>query len=193
MNTLEGVVLAAGKSTRTSHQYKMELDLGGQPVIRRSVESLLPVCRRVIVVGGHNYDRLCRLVADCGGVETVCNHQYERGMFSSVCCGIRQVRGDAFFLLPGDIPLVRPETVRRMAAVAADIVVPRHEGRKGHPVLVHARFIPEILAMPADATLRDFMHRQEITVLDVTDHGIVMDIDDLDDYEAARAYCHSRE
>lgn len=193
MSTLEGVVLAAGKSTRTGGRYKMALDLGGQPLIRRSVDSLRPVCGRIIVVAGHNPDRLGRLLAGCADVEIICNDDYEQGMFTSVRCGIRHVTADAFLLLPGDIPLVGPETVRRLASLTADIVIPRHEGRNGHPVRVNARFIPEILAMPAEATLRDFMHRQEITVLDVTDRGIVMDIDDLDDYENAREYWTTRE
>ena len=41
----EGVILAAGRSSRMAGNSKMTMDLGGRTVIQRSIDSLGPFCR----------------------------------------------------------------------------------------------------------------------------------------------------
>jgi len=185
--SIDGVILAAGFSERAG-QFKPALDLAGKPILVRSIESMTDVCDRVVLVAGFNFDRIIELVDDLPNVSVVKNDNFELGMFSSVRCGIREVTANRFFILPGDQPVVKPATFRQIAGIDADIIVPRFNGKKGHPVLFDSRLIPEILAMPDTAILRDFIHTKETYILDVDDPGIGMDVDTMEDYQKIQTH-----
>lgn len=185
--SIDGVVLAAGFSERAG-QFKPALDLGGKPLLVRCIESMADVCERIFVVAGFNYAKINELVKNLPNVQTVKNDNFELGMFSSVRRGVREVRGGRFFIIPGDQPVVKPATFRKIADVEAEVVVPRYNGKKGHPVLIESRLIPEILAMPDTAILRNFIHSKAAAIVDVNDPGIGMDVDTLDDYERVKTY-----
>jgi len=185
--SIDGVILAAGFSERAG-QFKPALDLGGKPLLVRCVESMTDVCDRIIVVAGFNFDRITELIGHLAKVSVVINEKYELGMFSSVQCGIHEVTGKRFFIIPGDQPVVKTDTFRQLLAVDDDIVIPRYNGKKGHPVLFKSHLIPEILAMSDTAILRDFIHSNEAIIIDVDDPGIGMDVDSLQDYEKVKAY-----
>jgi CTP:molybdopterin cytidylyltransferase MocA len=61
------------------------------------------------------------------------------------------------------------------------IVIPAYRGRKGHPTLL-PRFVLEDLVKVA--TLRDVIgqHSAKITLLDVDDEGVILDMDTPEDY-----------
>jgi len=185
--SIDGVILAAGFSERAG-QFKPALDLGGKPLLVRCVESMTDVCDRIIVVAGFNFDRITELIGHLAKVSVVINEKYELGMFSSVRRGIREVIGDRFLIIPGDQPVVKTVTFRQLLAVDDDIVIPRYNGKKGHPVLFKSNLIPEILAMSDTAILRNFIHSNEAIIIDVDDPGIGMDVDSLQDYEKVKAY-----
>jgi len=185
--SVEGVILAAGFSKRAG-QFKPALLLDGKPLLVRCIESMSPLCDRIIVVGGFNFDQLLELVQAQPKVTVVRNEAYESGMFSSVKRGIREVGADRFFIIPGDQPVVRTDTFRKLLEIDDDIVIPRYDGKKGHPVLFKSQLIPGIQAMPDTANLRDFIHRQQAAVLDVDDPGIGLDVDNPADYAKIKAY-----
>jgi molybdenum cofactor cytidylyltransferase len=177
-----GIVLAAGLSTR-SGRYKMALPLGGVTVIERSVGGMLPFVDRVLVVVGWQADRVRELLAGYERVELVYNGRYREGMLSSVKRGVERVSAPRFFLLPGDIPLVAPAVYAKLLAASGEVVLPAFQGQTGHPVLLSAGTIPEILALPADATLRDVIGRKERIIVPVEDDQILIDLDTPEDYE----------
>ncbi len=92
---------------------------------------------------------------------------------------------------PVDCPSVLPSTVARMARRFQErrphesLVIPRSQGRGGHPVCAARDLIPEFLALPPDAQARDVIHRhREHTVyVDVEDSGIMEDVDDPEAYQ----------
>jgi molybdenum cofactor cytidylyltransferase len=182
----EGVVLAAGLSTRMG-QYKMTLPLGNKTVLEKSIEGMHQVVRRILVVVGWEAERIRELLAPYDKVELVTNRGFRSGMFSSIKAGIAKVRAPSFFLLPGDCPFVGNSVYRQMLAAAGDIVIPTYEGRKGHPVLLDARLIPEILTQPDGTTLRDYILARGYTAVEVRDEAVLLDIDTPADYRAALA------
>lgn len=109
-------------------------------------------------------------------------------MLTSLQCGLRAVPDSANFVFftPVDLPAVQSGSVSTLAAAAgsAPLVIPRHNGRRGHPVLIARELIPEFLALPPSAQARDAVerHATEIRYIDVDDPGILMDIDDPWDY-----------
>ncbi|MBN1582306.1 MAG: nucleotidyltransferase family protein [Anaerolineae bacterium] len=190
-DSVDGVVLAAGLSTR-SKRYKMALPLGDRTVIEQSIAGMVDVVRRIYVVVGWKAECVKALLAGYDKVTPVYNAHFREGMFSSVRAGMACVRADRFFLLPGDCALVGAAVYSQMLAVSGSIVIPTYKGRKGHPVLFDRTVVSEILDMPGDATLRDYVNVKGYTAIEVDDEGILLDIDTPDDYDVMRARVRRR-
>lgn len=188
---VDGVLLAAGRSSRAG-TFKMEALLGGKPLLEWSLETLAAVCERIIVVTGFAAEKVRRLAAGRPGVEVVVNEDYALGMLSSIQTGIRLVRAPRFFLLPGDMPMVKTEVYRQLLPCGAEIAVPAHRGRRGHPVLISSRLIPEILAEPAVSSLGRFIALRTAETIDVDDPGILADLDDQADMKKMDALLRAR-
>jgi molybdenum cofactor cytidylyltransferase len=185
---VEGVILAAGYSSRAG-DFKPALDLYGKSIIQRSIDSMIGLCDKIIVVGGHRNEKLKEAIGDMPNVMVVNNEHVELGMFSSVRAGVSQIQAERFFVLPGDQPLVLHSTYKALLDQTADIVIPRYKGKKGHPVLFNGRCKSEILAMPDTEILRNYIHgKNNVVNIDVNDPGIGMDVDTPEDYERVKAY-----
>jgi molybdenum cofactor cytidylyltransferase len=165
----------------------MALPLGDKTVIQCSVESMVDTVDRIWVVVGWQADQVRALLASYTRVELVYNASFRKGMFSSIKAGLAQVRNAHCFLLPGDIAHVSSAVYTLMLAADGDIVIPTYRGRKGHPILLSRSVIPEILALPDDAILRDYVRARGYTTVEVPDQGILLDIDTPEDYQAMRA------
>ncbi|HBE80641.1 MAG TPA: molybdopterin-guanine dinucleotide biosynthesis protein A [Firmicutes bacterium] len=182
MKNIEAVVLAAGYSSRAG-AFKPGLDLGGKTVIERCLEGMLPLCDRVIVVGGYQIERLYQILAQYPSVEIVLNRRYVEGMFSSVKVGMSQAKAERILFTPGDHPLISQEVCRSLLRVDGDIVIPTFNGRKGHPVLLTRQIAQEILLENDDSNLRDYIQKKGYQTLAVTDEGILIDLDTKEDYQ----------
>ena len=68
------------------------------------------------------------------------------------------------------------------------LLVPVYRGKHGHPIVIASRSIPDVLKLPPDRSLRDFVeqHRAQIKVVDVEDDGVVTDLDTPADYQCIR-------
>lgn len=184
------VALAAGYSRRMG-AFKPLLPLGSTTVIERVLSTVREAAVETIrVVVGWQADQLVPVLDRCGAA-WVRNERFEDGMFSSVQAGVRSLPSDlrAFFVLPGDMPLVQPATLTRLIAAwdaqPGGIVYPCYQGRRGHPPLIAAAYIPEILAETPSGGLRELLarHAQDACDIEVTDPGILVDLDTPDDYQ----------
>jgi molybdenum cofactor cytidylyltransferase len=181
--SIEGVILAAGMSTRAG-AFKPALPIGGRPMLVRAIEGMCHFCRRIFVVGGYEIGQIRLLVEDMDGVECIENLFYTKGMLTSVKAGLTAVRADRCFVLPVDIPLVPPVVYTRLLSVDADIVIPVYRGRKGHPVCLAKAVLPRILREPDDSSLRAVIKEQGACTVDVDTEEILIDVDTPQDYEA---------
>jgi molybdenum cofactor cytidylyltransferase len=188
---VHAVVLAAGLSTRMGGPKAM-LPFGGKTVLQTVVGSLLEVdLEGIMVVLGHRADEIRASLA--GRPVGVCvNPRFRQGMFSSVLFGISSLpeSADAALIVLGDQPHIGAGVVRQVVAAYRDgdcgIVIPTHQGRRGHPALVDVRkYGPEIAGLSGAEGLKPVMrgHPQDTLELPVTDEGILRDIDTPEDYE----------
>ncbi len=175
------IVLAAGASSRMGRP-KALLEYRGQSFLSRCVRLFQPFCDAVIVV-------LPPAGLPCpAGVLCAVNPAPERGMLTSLQCGLRALPDSAAFVFftPVDLPAIAPETVDalRNAAGPVPVIVPRHNGRRGHPVLIARPIVPEFLDLRPPAAARDIIerHASEIRYIDVDDLGVVTDVDEPADY-----------
>jgi len=179
---IEGLIIAAGKSQRTAEKYKMTLDFGGRTLIEKSLASLAPFCVKIIVVTGYKSQELSVILQKYPNVEIVFHPAYEEGMFSSIKAGMKQIRGERFFFLPGDYPLISPTVYQMLQTVDSEIVLPTFNGQPGHPVLFKKTVIAKILAGSSYGNLREFIAAHQPAYVAVDCQGILRDIDTLDDY-----------
>jgi CTP:molybdopterin cytidylyltransferase MocA len=178
---LSAVILAAGASRRMGDA-KALLEYGGETFLDRLIGLFDEVCEQVIVVLGHDHDRIRRGAKR--DATFVLNEAHQSGQLSSLQCGLRAVSAGAegVFFTPVDVPGVSGATVRSIAAAfdGTCAVAPAFEGKHGHPVLIPARDIPEFLA--ARESAREVMHRIAVRFIDTSDPGVVRDVDDAADY-----------
>lgn len=188
---IEGIVLAAGLSSRMK-KYKMSLMIGNKTVIERCIESMYDVCSRIIVVGGYNYDLISEILKPYRKVKVNLNSNYMEGMFSSVKTGLKQVTSERFLLIPGDYAVINKSTYAQIIQSESEIVSPTYRGENGHPILINSTYIDDILYNKSYESLRDFIELHKVTSVAVEDQGILMDIDNLEDYNRVKEYFYSQ-
>ena len=146
----------------------------------------------VLVVGRPDDGALREEVAGLGaGVRFVENHHAEDGQISSIVAAANVidrpgVRG--LLVVPVDQPLVLPATVAALLAAFTRLGPPvaraTCRGRHGHPVIFAAAVFGDLRAadrtIGARAVLR--AHGSAVLDVDVADEGVLIDVDDPDDY-----------
>lgn len=187
------VILAAGFSSRMA-DFKPLLPLDGTSLLGFVARTL----RRsgltdILAVAGH---RAGEVQAEAARLSLYCafNPDFSQGMFSSVLVGMNALpQGlDAVLVLPVDIPLVRPRTIRELCGRAGQCPVcyPTFQGKRGHPPLIDAGLLPDIAAWPGDnglaGALRAVEQRLGAQEAAVADENILFDLDTPEDYRQAR-------
>lgn len=189
MDRIAAIVLAAGFSSRM-HGFKPLLPLGEQTVLEKVVDNFREGgIYDIRVVVGHNGEKVAQLLQG-KNLQLILNKNYSDGMFSSIIAGIKSLENsiDGCFLLPSDIPLVKPSTIRDMAKAfsisRAGIVYPCFQGKRGHPVFVSSQFKNTILKWSEPDGLNKLLYQfeNEIMEVHVDDPGILMDMDTPEDY-----------
>jgi molybdenum cofactor cytidylyltransferase len=183
---IAAIVLSAGKSERMGSP-KALLEYRGQTFLATILAAIASArMASVVVVAGHHYDRIVRVFPNA---RVAFNPNYEQGMSTSVQVGIRAlaegpdgpsgVDGAAIFLV--DHPMIDRQTIEALAAHLSPgrIVVPVHEGRRGHPVLFAADLFAEILELTPDQGLNTVVKRNRDRVVEVIveNPGVLCDID----------------
>jgi molybdenum cofactor cytidylyltransferase len=186
------VVLAGGYSRRMG-AFKPLLPFGSTTVIERVIATIHEAgVETVRVVVGWQAEQLIPVLAR-RRIPWVRNERFEDGMFSSVQAGVRSLPSGlrAFFILPGDMPLVHPSTLTQLIAAwdaqPGGIVYPCHEGKRGHPPLIASAYLPEILRETLSGSLRELLgrHANIARDIEVTDAGILLDLDTPEAYRAS--------
>lgn len=179
------IILAAGLSSRMD---------GFKPLLRLGKYSLLEHCARlfrqsgidhILVVSGHRAEEVATEARQLG-LTLVHNPRHAEGMFSSVQAGVQALGcgWDGFFLLPVDIPLVRPATLPRLlgafAAAPKQVIIPCFAWERGHPPLIPTALIPDILAHDGSDGLQGLLAERRCLDVAVWDRGVLHDADTPD-------------
>lgn len=187
---IAAIVPAAGQGSRMGGG-KLLLPVGDATVVERTVQSLLevPVADLVVVIGTyglavkHQFQKL--------PVRLVVNPVSSSEMLDSIKCGLKVIdpKGiDAFLVLPADMPLVLPKTVRQLVSALLNsdkpIAVPVFKGRRGHPVVFRSELYEQVLNFQSPQGIRPLVHGGAFQILqvEVDDEGVIADLDSWDDY-----------
>ena len=186
-----GIILSAGESRRMGRD-KALLEYRRTTFLGRIIAVLEPRVEPLVVVLGHHAEAIRQAVPS--GPRVVVNTNYQAGMLTSLQTGIRELPPDteaALFTLV-DHPAVAEETVELLIGEWAKarplIAIPRHGGRRGHPVIVNRQVLDEILALGPESSAKDVIrsHRDRTLFVDMDDPGVLYDIDLPEQYERLR-------
>ena len=167
------LILASGRGERFKASggsvHKLQALLAGKPVLQRTLDTV-----RASGLPWH--------LEDAG----------HPGMGDSIAAAVRATAGaPGWLVLPGDLPLVLPETLRSIAAALADcaVAVPLYQGERGHPVGFTAECQPGLLALTGEqgaaSVVRQQAQQGRVRWVDVDDAGTVTDVDTVQDLERA--------
>jgi molybdenum cofactor cytidylyltransferase len=186
---IAGIILAAGASSRMG-TLKALLEYRGETFLDRLIRVLGERCDPVIVALGYHADEI-RTSSQGGRARFVVNPDPSRGQLSSLQTALVEVpiEADGFLFMPVDCPTVEAETVRRIADALHSpteplLVIPRHDGLRGHPVCARRELLAEFLALAPGAQAKEVVrrHADRTLYLDTLDAGVLSDIDDPEAY-----------
>jgi molybdenum cofactor cytidylyltransferase len=188
------LILAAGRARRMGTQ-KLLLQVGGRPLVARIVDEVLcaPV-DHVCVVIPPGAARLPQALVG-RAVSFVTNPDPQAEMLDSVRCGLRALPPSCTGVLVvlGDQPGVHAglvaDLVRAFRESGRGLVLPVCEGRRGHPLLVAARYCEEILNGYDATGLRGLLqaHPEDVLEVQIPDPASLEDMDEPADYQRLAA------
>ncbi|MBI9082808.1 MAG: NTP transferase domain-containing protein [Desulfobacterales bacterium] len=185
------IILAAGRSSRMG-RLKPLLPLAERTVIERLVSVFHQAgVADVGVVVGYRGGEIAQALRDAP-VRIIENAHFDRGMYSSVQAGVRAFDPvpDGLFVLPADIPLVRPWTLQclmhRFSEDSSKVVHPCLLGERGHPPLLPGSLVRQIAEDTVDTGLHRVLEANAHRNVDqeVADRYILIDVDTPGDYES---------
>ncbi|WP_316863354.1 DVU_1551 family NTP transferase [uncultured Cohaesibacter sp.] len=180
---IAAVILSAGLSSRMG-AFKPLLPFGDGTVLSHVVQVARQAgAEPVHVVIGHKAEEIRSHVESLGAV-AVYNRDYERGMFSSIKAGIASLPQTVpgCLLMPVDIPLVRPTTLKRVMAKArhadALLVHPVFDGLIGHPPFIARGLFEDLLVGDGqEGGAAAILSRHVSETIAVFDTGCLRDMD----------------
>jgi molybdenum cofactor cytidylyltransferase len=187
---IAGIILAAGESSRMGAD-KPLLMYRGRTFLENILSALCEAgIQRVVVVLGHNAE-LIQQDIDLSSVEVVVNQDYHLGQTSSLQAGLRVLaknEPDGVVLCLVDYPAMSADTVQKLnqyfKSTGKPLIVPQLQGKHGHPVLLGRELFSQLLALGPDEGADTVIHqyRDRTEFVEVTDPGVLIDVDDPESY-----------
>lgn len=180
------VVLAAGQGGRfAGDRRKVTRMLDGANVLATTLGNAIASRLPVVVVTTVALAPLAgQHVAARDVVELPDLTEPGHGIGRSIAAGVA-ARADApgWLVLPGDMPLVQPDTLAAVAAALDEhpVTYAQHQGRRGHPVGFAAELYSELVLLRGDDGARRLVARYPSFGVDVDDPGTLLDVDAADD------------
>ena len=189
------VVLAAGRGSRfQSPEHKLVQPFGTSSILDTTLRHVLASRLPMVVVATAAMSEIAgRSVATRDIVvvpEVGETTPHPLGMGYSIACGVG-ARPDAsgWLILPGDMPMVRPETLQAVAQALDQhtVAYAQYRGRRGHPVGFAAELFSELATLSGDEGARRLLARYPAHGVEVDDAGVLIDIDTEADLDKLRS------
>ena len=185
------VVLAAGAGSRYhGTRHKLSEKLGGDTVLVRTLRNAIASEMSVVLVISESLIAEARgLVAPEDMVVVDSRTQTVWGMGDSIAAGVSiHASATGWLVLPADMPLVKPSSLRAVADALDQqpIAFAQYRGRRGHPVGFGAELFSELVMLKGDEGARRLLARYPTAAVELDDPGVLFDIDTIDDLAVAQ-------
>ncbi|WP_371496204.1 nucleotidyltransferase family protein [Kitasatospora sp. NBC_00374] len=183
------LVLAAGGGRRLGGRPKALIRYRGRPLVEHALAvARAGGCTSTVAVLGAAREEV-RATAALGDCLTVDNPDWATGMGSSLRAGLAAVApgASAALVLLVDTPGVTPAAVARLLAAhaaGAELAAAGYDGRRGHPVLIGARYFAETVSTAVgDAGARALLaaHPEDLRLVECGDVATPEDLDTPED------------
>lgn len=193
---ISGIILAAGSSQRMGSP-KALLKIGEKTFLQHIVEALhsARIIDNVIVLGS-GAEEIQKTLSWFEGKVAV-NNDWQKGQLTSIITGLNnldmtkteteEIHGA--IICPVDHPLLTQsllvDLLQGYWLSKKRIIIPTHQGQRGHPVIFDRELFDEIRNAPLDIGARAVVRNHEDDVLEVNvdDEGVLINIDSPDDYK----------
>ena len=175
-------VLAAGRARRFGGN-KLLAQLGGKAVLEHTLDALPVECfqRIAVITSNPEVTALCR----AKGFPT---REYPGGAQSaSIREAVAEMMGtDGCMFVNGDQPLLRPESLRKMAAAFAEtperVIRLAYAGAAASPVILPSSAYPALMALKGESGGMSAIHggNWEIRTVEASHESELWDVDDED-------------
>jgi molybdenum cofactor cytidylyltransferase len=185
------VILAAGGSSRFG-QPKQLIVFQGKSLVRRIIDAACEAGCSPVVVVTNSEDEKLHPELNRAGVVRVLNQQWERGIGSSIRCGIQCLINsspdvDATVLLVCDQPAVDARVIQRLIALrqtsGKTIVASSYADTVGVPALFSRSVFQELLSLDDKAGAKSIVLRNREHVASLLFPEGQIDIDTWEDWE----------
>ncbi|HEY6467042.1 MAG TPA: nucleotidyltransferase family protein [Candidatus Acidoferrales bacterium] len=187
-------ILAAGESRRMGTP-KALLDYHGKTFLEHLIDATRhPRVGILRVVLGAKAEEIRAQLRSLDAASIAVNVDWQRGQISSIQAAIRSLPTGAtegLMLCPVDHPMISPAVVSELIAAfdatRKSIVLPVHEGRRGHPVIFRAGLYEELLKASPEVGARQVVwaHAGDVAEVPTEDKGVTLNIDDPSAYRNA--------
>ncbi len=185
------IILAAGSSGRMGSP-KALLEIGENTFLQHIIRILSDqnVENIIVVLGAHAEEIKPKI--PILPVTVVINEQWKNGQLSSLIAGLNAIdesKTDGVLIWPVDHPLVSgiviDELINAFENDNDKIIIPRYQGKRGHPVIFPKSLFDDLRSAPLDEGARSVVHRNEDLVYEVetSDEGVLLNIDTPEDYK----------
>ncbi len=171
-------------------QPKLLIDIAGQTVIARLITALrVAGVDDILLVGRRNDDALWREVQQ-HAVHALRPDVDPPDMRTSIEHALRFMReqlapsdDDCWLLIPADHPVIDPRTIREVCSewqkTPTQILIPTHNGERGHPTALPWRVASEVFEIPADRGLNWLIRSQPQRVREwpTSNAAVLLDLD----------------
>ena len=196
MKKLAAAILAAGESRRMGRP-KALVPFEGLTFVEHLLQATNhPRVGIVRVVLGANAESI-QAELELDQEIVVVNQDWQQGQLSSIQSAIRSLPADqtaGLLLCPVDHPLISSQLVSRLIAEFDSdrklIVVPTHQGRRGHPVIFHASLYAELLDASPNVGARQVVwaHPDAIAEIETDEAGVILNLNDPETMRKALGY-----
>jgi molybdenum cofactor cytidylyltransferase len=181
MSSVNGLIISAGFSSRMNH-FKPLMEYQGMPFLLNIILKIFPVCKDIMIVTGYRSEEVHQeidlllsgkpkinwlktttfLPEDWGRIRNnisyAFNPDFKYGMFSSLQTGLREETQSDWtlyhFVDQPQIPApFYPEFIQQINN-NVDLIQPRFEGKRAHPILFNQKVKQLILDATGDQNLK---------------------------------------
>ena len=173
------LVLAAGFSRRFGGNKLAAPMADGRKLIEHTLGNIAAAIAEIVIV---TRDETAERFSP-GAIPLLVFDGAEQGMGASLAFGVSQLPTDwdGCLVCLADMPHIGPETYRQLASRLGpkSIVIPRHNGRRGHPVGFGRDFFPELARLDNDRGGQAIIarHQGRVEPIEIDDPAILIDID----------------
>lgn len=152
--------------------------IGDTTAVKRAVLSFAQAgAFPIVIISGAEEDAVRYQLSSSGVVFLRLGQATPAEMFDAVKAGFGFLENicEKVIFTPVNAPLISPTTLRALMQAEGQIISPSYRGRSGHPVVVSAEAIPEILAYNGENGLRGALGalREHRTWVNVEDDSVL--------------------